>query len=146
LVYPKNISMSKTENKSRVDFRMKPLLVPGVRLQYKNSTFSIIEYDWFDNLSQYVIHVSDRTDPLEFTMPQMKDFLDSLVRKDGVAIPKFDENATVQPPAPKKYNPAPRKVEKQPEEDLEEDEELVEIPDEEGTEHIGESTMGGGVK
>lgn len=136
--------MSKVENKSKVDFRMKPLLVTGVRLQYKNSTFSIVEYDWFDNLSQYVVHVSDRTDPFEFTMPEMKDFLDSLVRKDGVAIPKFDEAATAQPPVPKKYNPAPRKAGKAVDEELEDDEEVIEVPEETENEHIEENTMGGG--
>ena len=63
-------------------------------MQWIHSEFSIVEYDWFDSIQKYVVHVSDRTDPLEFTVDEMKLFLNGLRRKDGVPVPAFEEDAT----------------------------------------------------
>lgn len=89
--------MNKVEIKARVDFRMKPLLHKGVRILYKNAEFSITDYEWFDSSSSYIINVSDRKEPLEFTLTTIVAFLDSIRRKDGAPIPKFNEDATALP-------------------------------------------------
>ena len=116
--------MSKTNNKWKVDMRMKPLLQKGVRVRHNTATYSIIEYDYFDNLDAYVIHVSDRVDPLEIRFADMPKYLDSLARVDGQNIPKWDDEQKPADPAKKgKAKPAVARYD-------EEDEEEDEVPEE----------------
>lgn len=86
--------MKLIEVKMRVDYRLKPLVDGKVRLQYGKSEFSITEYEWYDSSNSYIVYVSDRKDPLEFTVEQMKVFLSDIKRKDKQPILPFDQDGT----------------------------------------------------
>jgi len=86
--------MTKTEIKSRVEFRMKPLMLPGVRIIFGKSEFAIQDYDFFDSSNSFIINVSDRKEPLECNLNDIRIFLDSAKRKDGTPIPAFDQDVS----------------------------------------------------
>ncbi len=94
--------MHKTEIKMRVGYRLDPLVKGKVRLIYKASEFSISDYDYYDSQEQYLVYVSDRKEPLEFTLVTIQGFINELRRKDNLLIPKFSEDATPLPSQQKK--------------------------------------------
>ena len=113
-----------------VDFRMKPLLLRGVRVLYKKSEFHIDNYDWFDSSSTYIIEVSDRKEPLEFSIDEMIEFLNTITRKDGIIIPKFNEDATKIEKHKKKVVPVIQIDEEEETEEIPEiQKEIIEAPD-----------------
>lgn len=94
--------MKLSEVKARVDYRMKPLLLPGVWVIYGAAQFAIKDYEWIDSANTWYVHRSTSTSPLEYSQEAMIRFIDSLKRVDGLRIPKFmDEDLHEQPQTPK---------------------------------------------
>ncbi len=124
--------MNRTEIKARVQFRMAPLLHKGVRILYKNAEFSITEYDFFDSSNTYVINVSDRKDPLEFSPEEMQEFINTIRRKDGIIVPKFNEDGTILGKKPPTKKGTSKQIKEGDEEEYEDiPEEIPEISPEE---------------
>ena len=86
--------MKPTEIKARVEFRMKPLMIKGVRCTWQTSEFEIREYEWYDSSQNFIIYLSDRVDPVEFNVDQMILFLNEIKRKDRLPVPGFWDDAT----------------------------------------------------
>jgi hypothetical protein len=119
--------MKAIEIKARVDYRVKPLMAPGVYVKYKRAEFKIQDYDFMDSDGMYHFMVSDREEPILVSLADVGKFLSELKRVDGVEIPPLDKDATQIAP--------PKKAKKKTLADLDEEEEADELPE---IEHITE--------
>jgi len=92
--------MKLIEIKARVDFRLKPLLLPGVRCFFgrDKTDFAIREFEYFDSIERWIVHTSGSAEPEEFTSEEIITWIDGLTRKDGVAVPKFYEDVSRNAP------------------------------------------------